>query len=248
MAAQLRTRDYGQMLDLVVAVLENEDADAAWHVMARQLLDSLGCDSATFSHVQVTEGTGRVVGWAPEPLSRIVDGLVQRRIQQRHPLLEYGLTETEPVNVADICDGWRNTSWYREARRDFGVTQQVGVPLLHQDGKMCVALLGRRGDFASHDLAFLRRLQPVIQTMGSHLAEMKRLRSVGTPTAGADLTPREATVLGLLAEGLTAAAIARRLAISPHTVNRHLERIYRKLGTNNRVSTLMVARQEGLVA
>ncbi|WP_449478382.1 response regulator transcription factor [Streptomyces abikoensis] len=248
MAAQLRTRDYGQMLDLVVAVLENEDAGAAWHVMARQLLDSLGCDSATFSHVRVAEGTGTVVGWAPEPLSRVVDGLVQRRIQQRHPLLDYALTETEPVNIADICDGWRNTSWYREARRDFGANQQVGVPLAHRNGGMCVALLGRRGDFMSHDLAFLRRLQPVIQTMGNHLAEMQRLRSAGAPVAIGDLTPRETTVLGLLAEGLTTAAIARRLAISPHTVNRHLERIYRKLGTNNRVSTLAVARAEGLVA
>ncbi|PHQ50399.1 hypothetical protein BLA24_21135 [Streptomyces cinnamoneus] len=64
---------------------------------------------------------------------------------------------------------------------------------------------------------------------------------------GHGLTPRELTVLGLLAEGLTAEAIGRRLAISPHTVNRHLEKVYRKLGTNNRVRTVLLARQAGLV-
>ncbi|GGX70802.1 helix-turn-helix transcriptional regulator [Streptomyces hiroshimensis] len=248
MAAQLRTRDYGQMLDLVVAVLENENVDSVWHVISRELLDSLGCDSATFSEVLLSEGTGTVRGWAPDELSTVVDGLVQRRIRQRHPLLDYGLSEQAPVNIADICDGWRNTAWYEEARRDFGVTQQVGVPLACEDGKMCVALIGRRGDFTPHDLAFLTRIQPVIRTMASHVYELKRLRSAVAPVPSCDLTPREATVLGLLAEGLTAAAIARRLAISPHTVNRHLERIYRKLGTNNRVSTLVVARAEGLVA
>ncbi|MFE5873534.1 response regulator transcription factor [Streptomyces roseifaciens] len=248
MAAQLRTRDYGRMLDLVVAVLEHEDLGSAWHLIARELLDSLGCDSATFSEVWLAEGTGSVRGWAPDALTTIVDGLVERRILQGHPLLEYGMTEQAPVKITDICDDWRNTQWYREARRDFGVTQQVGVPLACEDGKMCVALVGRRGDFGDRDLAFLTRMQPVIQTMANHVYELRRLRSAVVPDVGSDLTPREATVLGLLAEGLTAAAIARRLTISPHTVNRHLERIYRKLGTNNRVSTLVVARQGGLVA
>ncbi|MEX2981615.1 LuxR C-terminal-related transcriptional regulator [Streptomyces sp. C36] len=61
------------------------------------------------------------------------------------------------------------------------------------------------------------------------------------------LTPRELTVLGLLSEGITAHGIGRRLTISPHTVNRHLEKIYRKLGTNNRVSTVLLAKQAGIV-
>ncbi len=68
------------------------------------------------------------------------------------------------------------------------------------------------------------------------------------PPEEVGLTPRELTVLGLLAEGLTSEAIGRRLTISPHTVNRHLEKVYRKLGTNNRVTTVSVAKRVGLVA
>jgi DNA-binding NarL/FixJ family response regulator len=61
------------------------------------------------------------------------------------------------------------------------------------------------------------------------------------------LTPRELTVLALLAEGLTAAAIARRLAISPRTVNKHQENLYRKLGTTDRLTTVILAQDLGLV-
>lgn len=61
------------------------------------------------------------------------------------------------------------------------------------------------------------------------------------------LTQRELTVLGLLAEGLTADAIARRLDISPRTVHRHLQHLYRKLGTTDRLATVLRAKAVGLL-
>lgn len=42
-------------------------------------------------------------------------------------------------------------------------------------------------------------------------------------------------------------AVARRLSISPHTVNRHLEKIYRKLDTRDRLAAVLLARRLGLV-
>jgi DNA-binding NarL/FixJ family response regulator len=49
------------------------------------------------------------------------------------------------------------------------------------------------------------------------------------------VTRREAAVLDLLARGLTDRQIARRLAISPRTVEKHLEHAYPKLGVHGRV-------------
>ncbi len=52
------------------------------------------------------------------------------------------------------------------------------------------------------------------------------------PDAARDiqLTPRELAVLALLAEGLTAASIGRRLMITERTVHKHLQHSYTKLG------------------
>jgi DNA-binding CsgD family transcriptional regulator len=50
------------------------------------------------------------------------------------------------------------------------------------------------------------------------------------------LTATERTVSLLVAEGLTNGAVARRLYISPHTVNTHLRHVFAKLGVSNRVA------------
>jgi DNA-binding CsgD family transcriptional regulator len=70
---------------------------------------------------------------------------------------------------------------------------------------------------------------------------------VALPVAAHRLTQRELTVLAVLAEGLTADAIARRLEISPRTVHRHLQHLYRKLGTTDRLATVLRAKSLGLL-
>jgi DNA-binding NarL/FixJ family response regulator len=68
------------------------------------------------------------------------------------------------------------------------------------------------------------------------------------PAKAYGLTPRECDVLALLAESLTAAAIARRLGIRAGTVHKHLAALYRKLGTSDRLATVLRARALGLVS
>jgi len=57
------------------------------------------------------------------------------------------------------------------------------------------------------------------------------------PAAGWDgLTPTEHAVSDLVAEGLTNREIARRLHVSPHTVNTHLRHIFQKLSVPSRAA------------
>ncbi|WP_281399459.1 helix-turn-helix transcriptional regulator [Streptomyces flaveus] len=111
-----------------------------------------------------------------------------------------------------------------------------------------------------HDRAYARQIQPLLIRIDRHLRALQRLNdraNSGTSTNDEHgprqrateygITPRELTVLSLLAEGLTAASIAQRLSISVRIVNTHLEHLYRKLGTSNRLTTVLVAREAALV-
>jgi HD-GYP domain-containing protein (c-di-GMP phosphodiesterase class II) len=64
----------------------------------------------------------------------------------------------------------------------------------------------------------------------------------------AGLTEREVEVLRLAACGITRREIGRRLSISENTVRHHLEHIYNKTGTANRVSATLFAMEHGLLA
>jgi two-component system, NarL family, nitrate/nitrite response regulator NarL len=66
--------------------------------------------------------------------------------------------------------------------------------------------------------------------------------------AGDQLTPREHDVLQLLAEGLPNKAIARRLAISEHTVKFHINALMGKLGAQSRTEAVVRAMRLGLVS
>jgi LuxR family transcriptional regulator, maltose regulon positive regulatory protein len=60
------------------------------------------------------------------------------------------------------------------------------------------------------------------------------------------LSRRELEVLALVAEGLTNRAIADRLVLSEHTVNRHVANILRKLGLTSRTAAASLAGRYGL--
>ena len=68
----------------------------------------------------------------------------------------------------------------------------------------------------------------------------------GASSYPAGLSAREAEVLKLVAKGLTNAQIAQELFISPNTVNRHLNSIYRKLGVSSRAVATRFAIEHGL--
>jgi DNA-binding CsgD family transcriptional regulator len=61
------------------------------------------------------------------------------------------------------------------------------------------------------------------------------------PDRLASLTPREIEVLALAAEGLGGPEIARRLVLSPATVNTHFKNIYGKLDVRNRAAAVAKA-------
>ena len=67
------------------------------------------------------------------------------------------------------------------------------------------------------------------------------------PAETAPLSKREREILQKIANGATTKLVAVELGISPHTVKTHLERIFEKLGANDRAQAVAIAIRTGLV-
>jgi DNA-binding NarL/FixJ family response regulator len=158
-------------------------------------------------------------------------------------------------------DGIEATSRLRERQPDVRV---IALTTYADDESVLGALrAGARGyltkDASSHDIraAILAvaagdaALDPAVQNhVVAALADGAR-RS-GEPAAPAapllpdDLTPREAEVLALIAEGLTNAEIAERLVVSPTTIKSHINHLFAKAGLRDRAQAVNYAYRTGI--
>lgn len=66
----------------------------------------------------------------------------------------------------------------------------------------------------------------------------RRHRASALPRFPAALTGRERQILDMVTLGMTNGAIARSLGVSPRTVAKHLEHVYRKLGVGDRAAAV----------
>ncbi|WP_030987144.1 helix-turn-helix transcriptional regulator [Streptomyces sp. NRRL S-1813] len=121
---------------------------------------------------------------------------------------------------------------YRDVYRPLDAEQQLAMsfPAGYAGGvprKVCVAISRSGSDFSDDDVA----AAALLRTRLSHV--LNRLAPQSPPPS--PVTRRESAVLALLARGLTNQQIAHRLAISPRTVDKHLEHAYAKLRVGGRV-------------
>jgi DNA-binding CsgD family transcriptional regulator len=110
-------------------------------------------------------------------------------------------------------------------------------------GLACRALGDRDAEALELDAA-----RAAFERLGA-AAELARLEERGGGAAVPDhgLTARELAVLRLVAEGETNQQIAAALVISEHTVARHLQNIFRKLGLSSRTAAAAYAHRHDLV-
>lgn len=79
----------------------------------------------------------------------------------------------------------------------------------------------------------------------ARLVEAVRCRAEDSDTVP---SPRESQILRLLVDGATSREVAQRMFVSEATVKTHLNRLYRKLGVNDRSAAVAVAMRRNWVA
>jgi ATP/maltotriose-dependent transcriptional regulator MalT len=124
-----------------------------------------------------------------------------------------------------------------EARRAWRTWHDLDVPYEAARARRLVADACRR--MGDEDSALLE--------LDAAQAVFDALSAPGETADESGLSARELEVLRLLADGLGNREIAASLVISQHTVARHLQNIFAKLGVSSRTAAIAHAHEHGLV-
>jgi DNA-binding CsgD family transcriptional regulator len=166
-------------------------------------------------------------------------------IVDEHPLCRHQLAYADfsAARLSDVISRRRlvNSRIYADWFRPAGIEAELEIGIVRSRVRTRNFVLDRTsGDFSDRDRAVLEIVRPHLARIYA-MSELRRAVSdersaVGEQDRVAGLTPRERDVLELAAAGLSNAAIAERMWISPGTVKKHLDNIYDKLGVANRTA------------
>jgi DNA-binding CsgD family transcriptional regulator len=183
----------------------------------------------------------------------------ERRAHVEHPILRYYL-ETDDWRVMQVADvptavvpASVTGKWLDLGRQWGGVHQQLTVPFSTTRHGRRAFVVGRPDVFSAAEMGIARQIRRLLAALDRH--QIVFARWCNTADSGVHetaqhigLTPRELAVLALLAEGLTAASIGRRLLITERTVHKHLQHSYMKLGVTDRLGAVLRAQHIGLLS
>ncbi len=242
--------DAKKIHDLALEIITEKQPVRIWPLLMQRLTADLPCDLAVLVDLNWEAGTGHALTGSPDWLYEApLDALIHAHMRS-HPLLRhYAHTrDMTPLSMDEVADDrWWKGEGYRAGKDAIGIDRQLALPLSAGPGKIRSVIMSRSGlGFSDRDLEYAVLARSLLDTVEAHEAAVITGTGPGDP-AEHKITPRELAVLTLLCDGLTARAIGTRLAITPATVSKHTENIYRKLGVRDRISALRKAHSLGLV-
>jgi DNA-binding CsgD family transcriptional regulator len=221
-------------LDLLGAMNEAAlDKSAYARLGVERLPQLVASEFTTLSICHLASGRREVFGMPAGALSAEDRAAFDRHFHE-HPLVRFhgyqgGRT---PQRISDSLpmEQFRRSALYNDYYRRIGIDHAMALPIYVRDGLLVSFVLNRtRRDFTDRERALLDLLRP-------HLARLYKRVHIGNA-----LTAREAEVLRWVAAGKSDAQIGAILRISARTVQKHLQRVYEKLGVESRTAAAMRA-------
>lgn len=212
----------------------------------------IGCDGLCWNLVDRQSGDVQVIGYPEEIFSGDFSELAEL---DDHPMIQSYLASgsrplgDRPRRITDLLDvrAFHHTRTYNELFRRVSVEHMLTVltDRMNPGAGRCFTFTRSPGvDFSADDVIHAAHLQPVLRAFDVGLAAV----AAPPPTDEKTMpTRRELQVALLVSRGLTAQACAHSLRISPGTVRKHLENLYVKLGTHDRISAIAELRRRRLI-
>ncbi|MFJ9246705.1 response regulator transcription factor [Streptomyces sp. NPDC101776] len=250
---------YERMLAVAVTALHEREPERLWPMVAAALPGLCGGEALIYKLGEWTDRAGSM-GLSPSVeahFGRIDDigdeGMAVLR--RGYPFADHyaraGAVRRPGTAHRMAGRGWTHSRTAGTISRLMDADHVLAIPLPGTTTPVTGCLVYRAGaDFTEDHVRAAEQLQPLLAGVEQQRQLLERWRAATAPPeppTDSRLTPRQVTVLLLLADALTAAAIAHRLGISVRTVHKHVESLYRKLGTRDRVSTVLRAQEIGLL-
>jgi len=228
----LRESDFHQALDVLGAMREAAHDTASFARLGVERLPALvASEFTTLSICNLVNGKREVYGLPAGTLSAADREAFNRHFEQ-HPLVRYhgyaGGQDTWRISDSVPIERFRRSALYNDYYRRIRIDHAMALPVYVRDGLLVSFVLNRtRRDFSDRERALLDLLRPHIARVYQKIGFLSRL------------TAREAEVLRWVAAGKSDAQIGAILGASPRTVQKHLQRVYEKLGVEGRTAAAM---------
>ncbi|MFE7174683.1 LuxR C-terminal-related transcriptional regulator [Streptomyces sp. NPDC057616] len=246
------------MLSVAVAALNERDPGRLWPLLASALPGVCGGETLVYKLDDWNETEGTV--GIPPAVAAAFDDLAEDELgllRAGYPFARRyaaGPDRTPLTARRTAGSAWSASPTARLIGEVLDADHVLAIPLPRTTTPITGCMVYRSGaDFTDDQVRAAEQVQPLLAAVEEQRQLLERWQRSAAPqsvperAADCALTPRELTVLLLLADALTAAAIGRRLGISDRTVHKHVEKIYRKLGTRDRISTVLRAQRLGLI-
>ncbi len=238
--------------DAVADVLNEQDVEVARALLAEAVLAATGAELAV--RVSVRPGhhdaVMRIHGAGFRPAAEHLPSADDVR---KHPLYRFR-SETGERGTTTLLDvvrsGWRIDEATRAIFDALRISMHQTEVSVSASGEYSGWTLIAPSAISAAQLRVLAEHEALLRGLDRHielLAELRALAPLEPASPAVPLTPRELMVLRLMATSCTAAAIAARLGVSPRTVHKHQEHLYRKLGARDRLEAVLVGQRSGLL-